>query len=112
MIYYFVKKSKLMPFFLHHVLVFSFPGRSCDCAASARALPGIQGLPGVQEVESGVLEEPDASAKAFPGTQGLSGASSQKLNMDSLPCFPFIKVRCSFSLAGSQSFKGCLCPPR
>merc|ERR1712240_385729 len=64
------------------------------------------------EEPDAILEELDASAKALPGTQGLSGASSQKLNMDSLPGFPFIKVRCSFSLAGSQPFKGCLCPPR
>ena len=41
-------------------------------SASAKALPGFQEVPGVQE-------DAEASAKALPGTQGLSGASDQML---------------------------------
>ena len=52
-------------------------------SASAKALPGFQEVPGVQE-------DAEASAKALPGTQGLSGASDQMLEegaqFDTLPC--------------------------
>ena len=70
------------------------------------ALPGFQEVPGVQE-------DAEASAKALPGTQGLSGASDQMLEegaqFDTLPCFSFMPTS---PMVGNQSVRGSPCPPR